>query len=180
MDIFRKMLSTLHSEIIFRHIEDLQIWHMSFETVDDIDCIPHANAVIDEFYHGNVVTVTLDRLTDSFDWCGWVEELIGVLNQRGLLIDDDLWSSRVDVQIFALLEVGESWIHNWSVLILIFEFALRFIQFPKTSSALTSNDEILIVKLFFFGFWVFQVNLIDALKKIWLYPIQLSEAVVCW
>lgn len=84
---------------------------MSLNTIDDRDCFPCADAIVNKDHLLDRVAIPLDSLTNGLYRRGTVQELIHKLYNRRLLVFDHLGCTWVDVQIFALLEVSETRVH---------------------------------------------------------------------
>lgn len=171
------MFSTLHSKGVLWHIQLLQERHVSLNTIDDLNSVPHANTIIYELYLRHLITVTFDSFADGFNTGSTVKEFISVLYDWRLCGTNDLTSSRVYMHVFTLLKVGKSRVENL-IIYLVFELALWLIKFPKFSSACGTHNEALMIKLFLFSFWVFKVNLMCALEHLWLDPIHYFESMI--
>lgn len=170
--ILCEMRAPLHTELILWKINDFQSGHVSLETVDDHDWVFRPNAVIYELHVRYLKAVSLYRLSDSLHWRRGVKELVWILNSRAFLLADDLASAWVDVHFFALLKVCEPGVCDLFGFLLVFEFPLTLVEFPKFEAAFFADQQVLIIKFLFLRVRVFEVNHVCALKQPRIYPLD--------
>jgi len=123
---------------------------MSLQTVNYLDSIIGSDTIVDELNLTNLIAISLDRLANGLNRGRTIQKLICVLYQRRLFTYYNLGGAWVYMQVFALLKIGKSWVHNRALLELILKFTIGLIKLPEAGATLTADNKVLIIKLFLF------------------------------